>query len=146
MPLTIFPPREYGSMHQVNAANIITVSETDTFYNIYGFSSTLTQWVTFQNWGEFKIEVSWIYNINYQSCFTNWTNTEYDMVIGVNWVEQNNTITCSKKSNSIDVMQVSSWGLLNLEEDDIVTLMVANVTNLSDPEIIDANVNLTRYE
>jgi hypothetical protein len=146
MPLTIFPPREYAEMYQNSQNTEIEIGVTDTFYDIDGFTAGLTQGLVFQNGKELVTEVAGVYIIGYQACFSDGVSNLYEITIDINGTPQNNSFSCARKSNALDVMHVSGGGLFNLSEGDIITLVVRNNTTTANPTILDAAVRVTRYE
>lgn len=145
MPLTVFPPREYGEMYQYNQNHTVEIDVKDAAYDIDNFTGGLTQGVTFQNGKELLIEVAGIYNVQYGICYTDGVATEYRIVLTINDIVQNKSLSCAKKSNAGDMMGGARPALFDLSEGDIVKLAVINITNTNDAIIHNANIVITRY-
>ena len=144
MSLEVYPIHVLGEMYQYNdpTANIIIINTSDVWEIIDGMIEGLSNEVTFQNNQELKILVPGKYKVNYNLCWTDGVGNVYEFVVFVNGILQQNTIACGRKGNAVDVVSAGGSGVINLVEDDIITLKVRNRTTTSDIEIISSNLNL----
>lgn len=146
MPLEVYPIKVYGEMYQYNdpTPNIIIINTSGVWEIIDGMTGSLVNEVVFQNSQELKILVEGTYKIDFNLCWTDGVGNVYEFVIFVNGVLQINSVACGRKGNAVDIVTANGSGIIDLNEDDIITLKVRNRTTANDIEIISANLNLTK--
>lgn len=132
----------YGEMYQFDQLHTITISASNTWYDIDNMNAGEIKNFIFQNTKELVCQIPGKYDANYHTCAIDGANTGFKWGLAVNNVPVGKSQTCSRMSNATDVLSPSGGTILDLSVGDIVTVQVLNSTNTQDIDIIDANVNL----
>ena len=133
----------YGSMYGDNISQVITVSATNTYYELTaGVSGGSTNGCTFQNSHELLITKAGKYLVNYSmSVKVGATNQTVESEVMINGGGQNNTSNHSHASTANSQMSLAGSGVLTLAVNDVVSLSVSNNTAVNN--ITVEHVNLT---
>ena len=146
MPLEIYPIGVFGEMYQYDQSNTIAISQANVWYTIDTMTAGELQEVEFQNGKELKILRPGRYFVGWKVCMTNGVGNLYKIRIAVNGTTVGKTQNCGRKVNAGDIMNSSSCAIIDLAENDIITLEVMDATTADDPVILDANVSLHLIE
>lgn len=133
----------YGSMYGDNIAQTVTVSATDTYYEIgAGILGGSENLCTFQNSKEIKVSIAGKYLVTYSLAVnTASANQEVESEVMVNGTAQSNTSNHTNLITANKPMGLVGTGILTLAVDDLVSLSVSNHTSTAN--IVVDHVNLT---
>jgi len=123
----------YGSMSADNISQVVTVSATDTYYEIGGgLSDGGSAGVTFQNSKELKCLTAGKYLVTYSlACYTASAGQEIESEVMINGTAQSNTSNHTESMTANRPMSLSGTGILTLGVNDLVSLSLSNHTSVT---------------
>ena len=138
----------YGSMYANNITQSVTISATDTLYEVGGgMSGGTSNQITFQNSKELKCLVAGKYSFNYSisvQCAS--ANQEAEGGVMINSTAQSNGTSHSDLITANSPQTLSGSGVITLAVNDVVKFCVANHTATNNLVVSHASMYLTRID
>lgn len=132
-----------GSMYGDNIGETVTVSATDTYYEVPGgLSGGAENQMTFQNSKEIKVLKAGKYLVNYAiTTEVGAAGQEIESEVLINGNGQDNTSNHAEAASANKPVSLSGTGILTLAVDDVVGIGLSN--HISTQDILVDHVNLT---
>jgi hypothetical protein len=138
--LTIF----HASMYNDNNDSTITIAGADTEATITGWTEGFSQGFTYQNDGEFVCTRPGKYKVDWSlSSISGGNNQAYECTIYLSDVRQPE---CSAHRTHANVLDEGNWGatgIVDIAENEVVTMQIVNKDSAANIVIQHANMALT---
>ena len=139
------PRTFYGTMWQYGDNTEIIIGTIGVFEPIPGMSNGDDVGFIFQNTQQLKCTKPGKYIVNWHICFNDGNNVTWGGGIMINDVIQNQTRGC-RKLGAEDTGSMAGGGIVDLEENDILELGMANESTTANAFIDSAGLNLFRVD
>jgi len=134
----------YGEMWFHNhTTSVVNFAVEDVFYNMT-MANHLMNGFRNETRDTMNVEVAGLYLVNYYAVGSGQNNHEYVATVGIDGVVQTKTSVHKKMAAGGDYVIMSGTGLLRLEVDDVITLMVADFSGTGTGHYLGSNINLVR--
>ena len=134
----------YAGMYQFDQGTIVDIQAVETWYPILGMTESDANSFIFQNGGELKCAVSGKYLVNPSISFMDGNKTLYQTAVAINGVPYYGTFLKAFIDKIDDLVFTCTTAPIELNENDVISLVIKNVTNVEKPTIIHASLTLIR--
>lgn len=139
----------YGEMWQHNDTGIsFAIASSGVYYSVnntvFNTTNQLLNGVSYIANGTLRPQFSGVYQVDYFVSGSGTANHNYHMAVSVNNIVKYNTETHFRISTGNDVATMSGTGLLRLNANDNVTLVIEDSTGTGTATIYSINLNMER--
>ena len=135
----------YSGMYQYEKSTQISIPSIGAFVIIPDMELEFERGFIFQNTQELLVTKSGKYKVDWNIAFNDGNNNIFEGAVFVNSTAQEQTIGL-RKLGSVDTGSMGGTGIILIAIGDIITLRIANMSNISNPEIDAANISLIRVD
>jgi len=132
--------RYYGEVYSADNAVATSISIAGNWYNVTELECGLQNGINCGG-SNLTIQHDGIYEVKYNVGFEDGNLNTYKFSIGINGINQTKC-QMVRKLGANDQGSAGSTCILDLSENDVLTLLVQNEGGTSDPTIVDSNLNI----
>ncbi len=137
----------YGGMYQYDSGTTISISQVDTWYIVTGMTTGLVSGFTFQASKELKGLFAGAYRVGYSISFSMAAKDRHvEACVGVNGSYTAQTVAQSITPDNQGESCIAATGILRLEPEDLVQVLIRSRTDTSDITIKHATFTIERID